>query len=329
MNLVRLLLYSSKATAFLAVAAGLAVGAGSVALLALVHAAMKQDDTPASSLAWRFVAVCIAVLLVRVGSQAVLIRLGQGWGFNLYTRLSRQILATPLRQLEMIGTPRLLAVLTEDVPATTAALLGVPIFCVNAAIFLCCLAYLAWLSLSLFFGVLIFSAVGVFSYLFPVIRAVGHLHRARQEHDALMEQFRGLTEGVKELQMHHGRRETFLRDLLGVTAANLRDRNIAGLTLYAAAGTWGQLLFFVCLGLLLFFAPSVRVGFAREVLGGYVITILYAAAPLETIMTWLPVLGRGRVALRAVEELGLSLVAPRGEGDTATKRRTPPAYNNP
>jgi putative ATP-binding cassette transporter len=36
---------------------------------------------------------------------------------------------------------------------------------------------------------------------------------------------------------------------------------------------------------------------------------LYAVAPVETIMTWLPILGRGRIALQAVEGLNLSLAA--------------------
>jgi putative ATP-binding cassette transporter len=313
MNLARLVLRSSMGTMILAVLAGLAGGAGSVGLLALIHVTLYQDDTSGESLAWGFTGLCLAALLARVASQVLLIRLGQGSALRLYTHLSRQILAAPLRQLEKLGAHRLLTALTEDVPATTSAFLGLPVLCVNAAIMLCCLAYLAWLAPVLFLGVLGFLVVGVLSYQFAVVRAGDHLHRARQEHDALMKHFRALTEGIKELKVHRGRREAFLSELLETTAASLRDRNTAGLTLYAAAGTWGQLLFLVCVGLLLF-APAVRGSFARDVVIGYALIILYSVSPLETIMTWVPVLGRAHVALQAVEELGLSLKARDGRG---------------
>jgi putative ATP-binding cassette transporter len=308
MNLVRLLLRSSRWTVVLAVAAGLAGGAASVGLIALIHAALGREDAPSALLVWGFTGTCLAVLFTRVTSQALLIRLAQGSVFRLYTHLSRQILAVPLRQLEKLGTHRLLAALTEDVPAIAGALLGVPILCVNVAILLCCLLYLGWLSPLLLLGVVGFLVVGVLSYQLPVLRALGHLHRARQEHEALMKHFRGLTEGVKELKMHRSRREAFLGQFLHTTAANLRDRNTTGMTLYAAAGTWGQLLFFVCIGLLLFGLPA-GWHLTRPVVSGYALTILYAVSPLENIMTWLLILGRARVALGAVEALGLSLAA--------------------
>jgi putative ATP-binding cassette transporter len=324
MNLTRLVLRSSMGTMVLAVLAGLAGGAGSVGLLALIHVALNQDDISGEPLAWGFAGLCLAVLLARVASQVLLIRLGQGAALRLYTHLSRQILATPLRQLEKLGAHRLLTALTEDVPATTSALLGLPLLCVNVAIMLCCLAYLAWLAPVLFLGVLAFLVVGMLSYYLAVVKAWDHLHHARQEHDLLMKHFRALTEGIKELKVHRHRREAFLSELLEATAVSLRDRSTAGLTLYAAAGTWGQLLFLICIGLL-FFAPPVRGSFARDVMSGYALTILYAVSPLETIMTWIPVLGRAHVALQAVQGLGLSLGARDGKRDAGAADLSQPA----
>jgi putative pyoverdin transport system ATP-binding/permease protein len=305
MNLLQLLLRSSKRTVLLACAVGFAGGAGSVGLLALIHAALNWKEASPGLVPLGFVVLCLAVLLTRVISQSLLIRLAQGSVFRLCTNLCRQILAVPLRDIETVGSHRLLAALTEDVPAIASALFGVPILCVNAAILLCCLAYLGWLSPLVFFGVLGFLAVGVLSYQLVVLRALGQLHLARQEQDTLMKHFRGLTDGVKELKLYRGRREAFLGQFLEVTAANVRDRNIAGMTVYAAAGTWGQLLFFVCIGLLLFTPFPERL--SQAVVSGYVLTILYSLSPLETIMTWLPIMGRARVALGAVEDLGLSL----------------------
>jgi len=323
-NVFKLLLRSSRRTAIFALAAGLVGGAAGVGLVALIQVALNRDDVSAGRLAAGFVGLCLAVLLTRAASQALLIRLAQHSVFRLYTQLSRAMLAIPLRQFETIGSHRLLAALTEDVPAIAGALVGVPIVCVNAAILLCCLIYLGWLSPPLLLGVLGFLAVGVLSYQLLVWKALGKLHLARREHDTLMKHFRGLTGGVKELQMHRGRRDEFLDQLLAGTAARLRDRTTAGMSLYTFAGTCGQLLFFVCIGLLLF-AVADPAQFSRSVTSGYVLTILYAAAPVETIMTWLPILGRARVALRAVEELNLSLAqsADVGDGGAISAAKSP------
>ena len=62
------------------------------------------------------------------------------------------------------------------------------------------------------------------------------------------------------------------------------------MTLYAAAGAWGQLLFFICIGMLLFLLPR-WFELSQSVLAGAVLTTLFAASPLESIMGWLPAFG--------------------------------------
>lgn len=123
----------------LACAVGFAGGAGSVGLLALIHAALTWKEASPDLVIWGFVVLCLVVLLTRVISQSLLIRLAQGSVFRLCTNLCRQILAVPLRDIETVGFHRLLTALTEDVPAIAGAFFGVPILCVNAAILLCCL----------------------------------------------------------------------------------------------------------------------------------------------------------------------------------------------
>jgi putative ATP-binding cassette transporter len=305
MSLVRLILRSSRWIALVAAVAGLVAGAGGVGMIALIQRALAGDDHGPGWFAERFAGLCLTVLFARVASQALLILLAQRSAYRLYVHLSRAIVALPQRQLESIGTHRLLATLTEDVPAIAGALLGLPIVGVNAAILLCCFAYMGWLSPSLLVGVLGFLAVGVLSYQLPVWSALRQLHQARCDHDELMKCFRGLTEGIKELKLHRARREAFLDQHLETTAARVRDRNTAGMTIYAAAGAWGQLLFFICMGLLLF-VPGALGNTPRTVVSGYIMAILYCIAPLETITTWLPIFGKARVALQAVDDLALS-----------------------
>jgi putative ATP-binding cassette transporter len=153
--------------------------------------------------------------------------------------------------------------------------------------------------------------------------ALQHLRAARDEHDALLKHFGGLTEGVKELKVHRERREAFLTDVLMETARSYRTQSTAGMTLYAAAGSWGQLLFLVVIGLLQFVGPLLG-EIPTEARTGITLAVLYATAPVESIMSWVPVLTRAGVALRKVESLGLSLAAHGTEEGPDTQNRTSP-----
>jgi putative ATP-binding cassette transporter len=300
MNLLRLLLRTSGWSVALAVAIGLLGGLASAGLIALIqHALAGQTAAPIVA---AFAALCLVVLLTKVGSQALLVRLGHQAVHDLYLHLSRRVLAVPLRALEEFGPHRVLALLTEDVPVIANALLGVSILGINIAILACCLAYLAWLSLVVFGWLAGFLVFGTITYLWAVRRANRYLRRAREGQDELLHHFRGLTEGAKELKIHRPRRFGFLEQLLEPACARLRDDLNTGMITYAAAASWGQLLFFVAIGVVLFALPS-WMALDAGTLAGAVLTTLYTASPLEAILGWLPAIGQARVSLRKVESL--------------------------
>jgi putative ATP-binding cassette transporter len=59
---------------------------------------------------------------------------------------------------------------------------------------------------------------------------------------------------------------------------------------------------------ILFVVPQLA-AFSRETLTGYVVTSLYLMGPLAGVMTSFSLFGRASVALRKVEELGMSLAS--------------------
>ncbi len=72
------------------------------------------------------------------------------------------------------------------------------------------------------------------------------------------------------------------------------------------------------IGVLLFVAPAFQ-QISRQALIGYSLLVLYMMTPLEVLLNLVPSLGRANVAIRKVEELGLSLEAKgseHGEGGT-------------
>jgi len=317
MKLLRFLLrYSreinySRAALVVAILTGVAGGLVNTALLALINSALGSGGPPSPRLLAGFVALCVALPVMRFVPEVLLLRLTQGAMFDLRLQLCRRILSAPLRLLEELKPARLLATMTEDIPTVTGAIILLPLLCMHGAVLVSCLVYLGWLSPLVLVFVLCFMAVGVVSYQLPTMRAMRYFKRGREEWDGLVKHFRAMTEGTKELKLHRERREAFIADEVRPTADALRRFQFTGNSIYIATRTWGQLLFFILIGLLLFALPNWRpVGVTT--LTGYVLVLLYMMTPLEVMLNMLPAFGRAKVAMEKIEALGLSL-AQRGE----------------
>ena len=298
------------------IALGVASGLASTALIATVNQVLATPDPP-PRLAAGFVALCLALPLARFGSERLLIRLTQGLVHDLWLRMSRRLLALPLRRQEEIGPARFLAALTDDVGQITAAAQALPLLSMNLAVVGGIVLYLGWLSWQLLAVLAAFLVLALASYRLPLRAAYRHLVSARERRDELFAGFRDLTEGGKELKLHRGRREAFFAESLAPAAAGLHRRMVRARTLYAFAGSWGQTLGFVFLGLLLFVVAE-RFPIDSSVLTGYALGSLYLAWPIESILLSLDELGRGRVATDKLEELGLTPAVDRGEASPAT-----------
>ena len=321
MKLISFLLRSAPAVVVLAITAGLVAGASNTALLVIINQALAGAS--GWPLAGSFAGVCLLMLVSRGISSVLLIRLSRGSIFKLRLKLCRQILAAPLRHLEELGKARLLATLTEDVSVIASGLINIPILCMHLVVVVTCLVYLWWLSWMVFVAVLGFMALGVLSYQFALSKGQRHLRLSRQEWDALLAHLQALTDGAQELKLNSRRREAFLTGQLEQAAAALRHHGYLGDRNYALAASWGQLLVFILLGMLLFGLPAVTAVNAQTLIG-YTLVILYIMSPLEAIMNILPVIGRTGVALQKVEELGLSLEKNSKE-TIAPSREAPPA----
>ncbi|HYO70858.1 MAG TPA: cyclic peptide export ABC transporter, partial [Archangium sp.] len=228
----------------------------------------------------------------------------------------------PLRRFEELGAHRMIATLTDDIVTVSNGLMLLPLIVVNAAILIGCLAWMAWLSWKLFLGMLVFLALGVLSFSVLSGIAVRGIAEALKTQDVLFKHFRSLTDGIKELKLNGGRREVFLGEQLGGTAASLRSMYTRSLNIYAASSSWGMFLFFVVIGLLIFVMPTFSTLSLAE-LTGYSLTVLYLQQPLQALTEFVPFMARANVALKKVEEMGLSLEA------TAEPSRALPSHPPP
>jgi len=203
---------------------------------------------------------------------------------------------------------RLLATLTEDTISISYAVFNIPFFCINLALVIGCLAYLGWLSLTVFLVTFVFLFLAIASVQVLLTKAESLLKLSREQQDRLFKHFRAVTDGIKELKLHTQRREAFLTEELQVTAATSRDYRVTGLRILAIAVSFGELLYFILLGLLIFGLPKLTT-INTPVLSGYVLTITYLMRPLQGILEILPTFSQAGVALQKIEALGLSLAS--------------------
>jgi putative ATP-binding cassette transporter len=308
MRLFSFLLSTSRQGLIWASIAGAISGVATVAMIALIRLALANFGQDPTTLIWAFAAICVVVLVSSIASQMVLVNLSQQAIFNLRQHLARQILAAPLRQLEQLGPPKLMALLTQDVDILANSLMIVPGLFISLAIIVTCFIYFLWMSWATFLAVLAFMVLGMLSYQLASLRAWKELKHARQEQNGLFAHLRGLTEGAKELKLHTSRSEAFMDENLGASALKYKKYNVMGLYIYSAATSWGQMLFFLLIAFLLFFLPKVQ-HMNYETVSGYVLVTLYLIAPLGNLLSILPVFGRASVSLKNLEDLGLTLKA--------------------
>lgn len=296
----------SRVALIMVVLAGIGSGAASAAFIAVINSVLSSSEFRPPLLMWSFIGLCVALPLLRFTSNFLLLRFSNQAILELRMHLSQRILSAPLRKLEEIGAPRLLAFITEDVGTIVTAIAVTPLLLMQLTVVLGCLIYLGWLSPSLLLVVVVAVVLGVLTYRLP-IRVAQRYHRLRREDwDALFSHFRGLTQGAKELKIHRGRREAFVKEKLRASSESLMRHSIIGTSIHDATNSWGQGMFFGLIGLILFYFPEVQ-GLDRGVLTGYALAILYMVTPLDVIMQQLPALGRGAVAINKLETLGVSL----------------------
>jgi putative ATP-binding cassette transporter len=326
MNLSRLVLFllrGPKRTLLVLVATGLLSGICSAGLLAVINVLVHQTGGVPRAFVLLFAALAAAKIAAHGVSQLSLVYLVQDAVLDLGLNLCAQVTRTSLRTLEKKGPSHILAVLTDDVSAVAWALQCVPGLTINGAVLVGGAVYLAWLSWPIFLGVVGLMLVGALTYRVLHDRAFRVIYAARESRASLFRHFRSLTEGIKELMMHRGRREAFLSEEVMHTALSLRHLNLVATRQYMIADGWTQFLFYSLIGAILLVFPDLFT-LPAESLTGYVFTVLYMMSPLWAVIGTVPALMRGQVALEKIEGLGLGFesLEEAKETDTEFHRQT-------
>lgn len=304
MKLILFFVGRARGTFVLAVLCGLIAGATSAGLISVIGNTLSGGAQALSGLL-AFAALAVVGLLSRFCSQLLLNHLHHREIHDLRVDLGRRILATPLRRLEEMGAHRLMTALASDIQAMGNSLVLLPAFFIDFTIVLGCLTYMAWLSWNNFLGTLVFLGVGGLTYWLPQQRGLSILRQAHEHQATLIKYFRSISDGIKELKLHRERRQAFLRERFEPTTAALRTAHTRAGRYFAATLSWGMFLFLVFIGLLIFVVPQLM-SVSAKTLVGYTLAALYLQQPINSLMSNIPFLGQGNIALQHLEKLALA-----------------------
>lgn len=324
--LLRFFLRESPWLAGGAALVGIASGATSTALMALINRSLQSSaEIEPSTSALAFAVFLLGFAITNGVSRLLMGMLSHRTTYRLRVDLCRQVANSPLRTIEDLGESRILAALTEDIAQLTYAMTRFPTLSVNCVIVVGCLVYIGLLSplLLLCFG--LFLAFSVSSVKLAGRPAARRMRKAREAWDQLVGHFHGLTGGIKELQLHDRRRQDFFDRALEPAAEQQRRYRLQAAWIYAGVNSWSQALFFALIGLLMYGLGD-RMGIGTDALTRFVVTGFFLRGHLIPLVEMIPNFQEAAVALEKVERLGVSLAAPaEDENDDEAK----PGFESP
>lgn len=296
----------SRSMLIVAIVSSFLAGVGYTLLVALTKQILTNSVDTQTRTIWMFMGFCIAIPLFGFVSQYILLDLTSRAGYELRIQLSRQILSAPMRQLEKLGPHRLLATITEDIGSVIEMVTLLPQMLTQLAMMAGCLIYLGWLSWQLLLIMLVYMVLGLISHQLPLLRAFHYFRLTREQWDLMYNAFHGLIVGTKELKLNTRRREGFLGQQLNPAASALQQYGMKANAIAMAVSNWGQILFFIFIGLVLFVTPHMW-AVEQQVLVGYTLAVLFLITPLTMILNQIPTVERAALAAERIEELGMSL----------------------
>lgn len=289
----------SRKIIFWTLITGIFSGLCSAALIATINKVLSNQSDKELL---QFITLCVATLLTEMLCFYLTNRLSEATIYKLRIQISQLILKCPYPNLQKLGQAKLLANLTADISTISHAFMLLPDICINTAIVLGCMVYLAWLSWQMALvlsGVILFCIV---SYRLLAKLPEKTMQAAREEYDILNQAFRNLTEGIKELKLHSNRKDAFMNQSLVASAENNRRLALSSATTYMLVNKYTFLVYYLTIGLILFALTKYTDN--QEVVSGYILVLLYMVGHMAALTNALPAYVGARIALEKVNKLG-------------------------
>ena len=317
MTLLQLVLTRHQKSVLWACALSLASAALSVGVLAFIEQRLLNTPTADARTLAMLAGLLAALFAVSSTAQLLMRKLGQRVLFDLRRTLAKRVLDSELAQVERVGAASLLASLNSDAEQISHALVSLPHAIYGSAVSLGAFAYLAWLSWPLFLCIALWLAVTVALASRMLARCDAWFARSREVEDALQESYQGLVHGHRELTLNRLRARTFYKDELCHHAEQARIYGLRADSWAAINDSFVNVMALGAIGLAL--ALAAATGWASQATAAtYGFTLLFLGQPLASVVSAIPSLIAGNVALRKIESLQLTEYTERLETPPST-----------
>lgn len=249
-----------------------------------------------------FVCVCLFILVARSASQVMLSRVSMEVTSELRIAMYDKIAKAPIAALEKMGSAKLLAALTTDVPRVVMGARLLPDLLTSSITLVGMLGYLWYLNADVFFFVLGAILFGATTYQIPMLIGRGYLKKSRMHIDELQEAIRGLIYGAKELKVDSEKRQAYFNEILLASEKNVLNADKTGHTILRAAMNYGDLLNFFVIGAVSFVFIN-HTALAPNALVGVIMALMYVSGPIAMLLNFVPQISVARVSLNKVNAL--------------------------
>lgn len=301
MNMTAYLFKESKLLLLLTTVAGIVTGISGAALAVVISKGVAGTGD-LKLLGALFFGVCLLQLVTKSTSEMLMLNLSQKAIFKTRVAISNKLLATPYTKLQKIGKSGLQAILTRDIDVFVFGLQSFPVAFGNLIVLVSCLGYVAWISWKLF---LIFGATfatGIVLFQLAERAPLRQLSVIREKMERVYQNFRGLIEGSKELQLNARRGALFVDQVVAPGAQAAQSAYVKGMSGYIWVLNVGNIMFYLVIGVLLFVIP-LWMPQRLEVIASVTMILLYLVRPISDLMQVLPSVRQGAIALGRIAQL--------------------------
>lgn len=309
-NLTKLLFNKSPLLLCLSMLAGLLAGIGYSLIIPLLFQGMETrtdnlelaQAAPAEPFVMWYFLLCGIILLLRSFSLVVVTILTKDIMADLRISLCKKIHLARVKEIENIGFPKLINILTQDIQFMGFAASGIPILFIESITILGLLAYLFFLDwkISLFTTIALISAAILLRV--PLAIAEKYMSKARHVLDQLQFGVKGLIFGSYELKLNHAKAKAFIKEEIEIPEREAAYKSKIADSMMMSAGNLASVISFLMIGILAFIVPkfiNIESSHALSI----VLVMLYVISPIGVIFSVIPNLRRGNVALQYTMEL--------------------------
>lgn len=295
------LIRQSRLLLLAASVASVVSGICGVLMISRINIALTTENHSAT-LIWSFFGLIVVLMLCRILSSALFERLAQHAMAELRRYISGRVLAAELRQLEVIGSPKIHSALSEHCASVVQFFVTLPSILNNSVVVIGCMIYMLILSWKIFFAAIVMVGLGSLGHYLAQLKAIKFLKKASREQDRLFGHFRALTDGAKELRLNARKRFMFRDELLGKSIEEVRKNRTAGASIFMASSRWGNFLIYAFIGLVLF-VLSDNIPNRTQVMTGFALVFFYMMGPLEGLLGAIPRAKVSGVAADRIDEI--------------------------